>query len=63
MLAAVSVKISSSFRQYTGAVTTGTRILKPSEEEALDRGLVQADAQLAAELAGHLNDFGAIAHV
>jgi hypothetical protein len=32
----------------------GTRIIKPSVEEALDRGLVQADAELAAELAGHL---------
>jgi hypothetical protein len=39
----------------------GTRIVKPSEEEALDLGLVQADAELAAELAGHLNDMSGIA--
>jgi hypothetical protein len=28
----------------------GTRIIKPSEEEALDLGLVQADAELALSL-------------
>jgi len=47
---------------FEAARDVEARIVEAAEEEPLDFGVVQANAELTAQLSGHLNHLSGIAH-